>query len=154
MVFPTGGSHAQTCNVASSVLMIDSVATLHAGDVYNGEWKAGKKDGKGTYKSANGSMYVGEFENGKRHGTGTQRSAVAPPCSFKTTIIPYRVAEAEVYSGEWKFSKRCGKGTIHVKEQLVYEGEFMNDKRDGQGTGYLKNGELLDAFGPCAVFLV
>ena len=86
--------------------------------------------------------------------TRVERSAGAPPCSFKTTLIPYRVAKAEVYSGEWKFSKRCGKGTIHVKEQLVYEGEFMNDKRDGQGTGYLKNGVLLDAFGPCAVFLV
>ena len=59
-----------------------------------------------------------------------------------------------MHRGEWKFSERCGNGTIHVKEQLVYEGEFMNDKRDGQGTGYLKNGELLDAFGPCAAFLV
>ena len=29
------------------------------------------------------------------HGTVTQCSAVAPPCSLRTTIIPYRVAEAD-----------------------------------------------------------
>jgi hypothetical protein len=137
-----------------SVPTTDSADTPHPGDVYNGEWRAGKKDGKGTYKSANGSMYVGQFENGKRHGSGMQRSTVVQASNFKTTIIPYRLVEAEVYNGAWKFGKRCGKGTIHVKDQLVYDGEFMNDQRDGQGTGYLKNGVLPDADRPCALSLV
>ena len=74
---------------------------------------------------------------------GAQCSAMAPPSQYKTTIIPYKIAEGEVYVGEWKFGKRCGRGTVRVKEQLIYEGEFMNDKRDGHGTGYLKNGNFL-----------
>lgn len=44
--------------------------TWASGSNYTGEWKDGKRHGKGTYLYANGDKYVGSFENDKRHGTG------------------------------------------------------------------------------------
>ena len=34
---------------------------LH-GDVYDGEWKAGNKEGRGVYKYASGDVYDGEWK--------------------------------------------------------------------------------------------
>ena len=55
--------------------------TFDSGEKYVGEWKDGKKHGKGTYIYTNGekeeeleavsSSYVGEFKDGKKHGQGT-----------------------------------------------------------------------------------
>ena len=41
------------------------------GDVYEGEWKAGKKHGEGTLTYADGAVYAGSFIDGQRHGRGT-----------------------------------------------------------------------------------
>jgi len=38
------------------------------GDVYEGEWKIGKKHGKGIYYFNNQSVYEGDFYEGYRHG--------------------------------------------------------------------------------------
>ena len=35
------------------------------GDVYEGEWKDGKRTGKGKYTWADGDVYEGEFKDGK-----------------------------------------------------------------------------------------
>jgi hypothetical protein len=40
------------------------------GDVYEGEWKAGKRDGKGTYLFADGRIEVGFYRAGTRVGEG------------------------------------------------------------------------------------
>ncbi len=38
---------------------------------YTGEFKDGKKNGKGTYKNIDGDEYVGEFKDDLQHGQGT-----------------------------------------------------------------------------------
>ena len=41
------------------------------GDVYDGEWKADKRHGHGTYTYADtGSRYVGSWRDGQRNGHG------------------------------------------------------------------------------------
>ena len=35
---------------------------------YDGEWKHGKPDGKGTMTHKNGDIYIGEFKNGFKTG--------------------------------------------------------------------------------------
>ena len=40
------------------------------GDRYDGQYKAGKRDGVGTYVSANGERYEGEYQNNSRTGKG------------------------------------------------------------------------------------
>ncbi len=42
-----------------------------SGDRYEGEWKDGKRDGRGTYYSANGDRYEGQWKDNKQHGRGT-----------------------------------------------------------------------------------
>lgn len=37
-----------------------------SGDIYEGEWKTGRKNGKGLYKFANGDIYDGYFSDGLR----------------------------------------------------------------------------------------
>ena len=41
-----------------------------SGDIYDGEWKAGKYHGQGTIKYSEGTKYVGKWKKGKRHGKG------------------------------------------------------------------------------------
>ena len=40
-----------------------------------GEWKAGKKEGRGTFTFADGDTYVGEWKADKMEGRGTYRYA-------------------------------------------------------------------------------
>merc|ERR1711934_568620 len=40
------------------------------GDVYVGEWKAGRREGKGEYTYASGDKYEGNFKNNEPHGRG------------------------------------------------------------------------------------
>ena len=45
---------------------------LANGDVYEGQWLKGKKNGFGSYTSAdpNAPVYEGEWKMNKRHGSG------------------------------------------------------------------------------------
>ena len=40
------------------------------GDLYDGMWSKGKKNGQGKYSYANGITYVGSFVDGKKNGFG------------------------------------------------------------------------------------
>ena len=41
-----------------------------SGDIYEGEWLNGMKNGEGEYCFGNGDHYVGSFYQGMRHGKG------------------------------------------------------------------------------------
>ena len=96
------------------------------GDKYVGEWKAGKRDGQGTYTFANGNKYVGEFKDGRYNGQGT-----------------YTFASGEKFIGEFKDGKRNGQGTNTLANGNKYVGEYKDDKRNGQGTFY-SNGSIIN----------
>jgi hypothetical protein len=87
------------------------------GDVYEGQYKADDKDGQGTFRYANGDVYEGQYKAGKREGQGTFRSATG-----------------DVYEGQYKADKREGQGKKSDANGDVYEGQYMADKREGQGT--------------------
>ena len=55
---------------------------------YVGEYKDGKKHGKGTYTLENGTKYMGEWKDGKKHGQGT-----------------YTLPNGSKYVGEWRENK-------------------------------------------------
>ena len=61
---------------------------------YVGEYKDGKKHGKGRYTWYDGGIYVGNWKDGKEHGKGTYTSPVGTK-----------------YVGEWKEGKYDGQGT-------------------------------------------
>ena len=63
--------------------------TYDGGAKYHGTFKAGQRDGSGTFYYANGDIYTGDWASGKKSGTGTY--------IFKAT-------SARV-SGTWKENK-------------------------------------------------
>ena len=65
--------------------------TYSNGDVYKGEFKAGKKEGRGKLTLANGDIYDGEFKADMKDGRGTYTSANT---------------DVEKYEGEWKGNVR------------------------------------------------
>ena len=64
--------------MATTTCTTDDVFTGHVnatwpdGKTYDGEWKDGKKHGKGVYTWPTGDKYDGEWKDGKKHGKGAQ----------------------------------------------------------------------------------
>jgi len=49
----------------------DSILTISpfvSGDVYEGEFREGKRHGVGMYRYSNGDVYEGQWMKGKKHG--------------------------------------------------------------------------------------
>jgi hypothetical protein len=65
---------------------------------YEGDWKDGKKCGRGTETWADGSVYEGTFESDQRHGRGIFRSD----------------HKGEIYQGEWSRNHRHGLGNSGI----------------------------------------
>ncbi len=57
--------------------------------MYDGEYKAGKREGRGVMRYADGDVYDGEYKAGMKEGRGV-----------------YRYASGNVYEGEFKADKR------------------------------------------------
>ena len=90
---------------------------------YVGEWKDGKRNGQGTFTSADGNKYVGEFKDDKANGQGT-----------------FSWINGNKFVGEFKDDKRNGQGTFTSADGNKYVGEFKDDKANGQGTFSWING--------------
>ncbi len=90
---------------------------------YEGYFKDGNRDGKGTLTYPNGNKYVGEFMGDKINGQGT------------ATMI-----NGTKYVGEFKDGRFNGQGTFTFANGNKYVGEFKDGKRNGPGTMFASNG--------------
>ena len=127
---------------------------LPNGDIYEGEIKDSKYNGKGKLISANGEIYEGDFINGEKTGYGK----ITFP---DETIYEGNLNKGEFegngkmtwnngyeYTGEFKGFSLNGKGKLLEKNGDVYEGDFENNLFHGQGkyifykTGDEYNGEF------------
>lgn len=107
------------------------------GDVYDGMWKDGKRCGRGTFTWADGDTYEGDWRDGKRCGRGKLIQYGKSPSG--ETYMKYS------YDGEWLDSKDHGHGICvegdfgMEKMDKVLEGEWVNGKRQGRFVWYLTN---------------
>jgi len=109
-----------------NALIAASTAVGKSGEgVYEGERNAaGEKEGRGTYRFADGNVYEGEWKGDKKEGNGT-----------------HRYADGDVYHGEWKRDEKDGIGTYRYADGDVYEGEYKGGVKEGLGTyHYVKEG--------------
>jgi hypothetical protein len=119
--------------VGSDPLKFDScqgTETFSNGDKYVGEYKDGKRNGRGTY-TADGGKYVGEFKDGKRNGQGT-----------------WTYSNGEKYVGEFLRGTRHGQGTLTYADGSKYIGGFRYDRFNGRGVMSFADGrEYVGQFG-------
>ena len=97
------------------------------GDVYEGQFKDGKRTGQGTYTWLSGSVYEGQWKDNEQHGLGTKSWA-----------------NGDVYEGQFKDGKKTGQGTWASSHGDVYEGQWKDDIKHGQGTYTWPSGNVYE----------
>lgn len=84
---------------------------------YEGGYRAGKMNGRGVFRMANGDQYDGEFKDDDFNGLGV-----------------YSWANGDRYDGKWADSKPNGQGAKIGRDGQVFSGTWIN--------GCLKQGDL------------
>ena len=79
---------------------------------YEGEYKNGKFDGKGSFTFSDGRRYEGQFKNGEKHGKGT-------------FIFP----DGRKYVGEWEKEKEM----VKVRSLLMMVSGMLENSRTANG---------------------
>lgn len=136
------------------------------GDDYHGEWRGGRRHGRGVYVSEKrGIRYDGEWRNDKRGGSGMltieEKGTKQPLYTYdgqwqedmRHGYGSCLQKGREKYSGQWVANQYSGQGTMVDSCGVVYEGDWLNGKLNGMGkitygitkgsrtyTGEFKNG--------------
>lgn len=120
-----------------------------APDRYEGKWKDGKQEGRGTYWWADGRAYVGQWRNGKMEGGGSLR--YGPSNEYEGEFRegrPWgqgvrRWADGETYEGAWVAGKQEGYGVMTYASGDTYEGEWVDSLREGAGVYTYRGGDAI-----------
>uniref|UniRef100_A0A8C8XG06 MORN repeat containing 1 n=1 Tax=Panthera leo TaxID=9689 RepID=A0A8C8XG06_PANLE len=84
---------------------------------YEGEWKGGKKHGRGKLLFKDGGYYEGEFTDGEITGEGCRIWA----------------SSGNTYSGQFVLGEPQGRGVMTYRAGGCYEGELSHGVREGYG---------------------
>ena len=146
--------------------------TYDEGHVYEGDWKDGKRNGRGKMVFANGEIYEGDFQDDNMHGHGKMVFAVGDiyegewidgQChgrgkmtlanggvyegDYKDDVMhgrgKFTSAAGEVYEGDWENDTMHGHGKYTFASGNAYEGEYKDDKKHGLGKKISPDGEVL-----------
>ena len=129
-------------------MLIYKERKLNNYEIYEGDWKDGKKHGDGSlirinHKGEERYKYEGEWKDGKKYGSGTfidKRALedLALECSnpdVRDSEKPkYKLEE---YEGEWRDDKPHGYGVgkyVGFHRRSKYVGQYKNGKYHGKGT--------------------
>ena len=97
----------------------------------------GGRHGLGKAIFGNGDVYEGEFSDGVREGSGTYTYA-SPPVEEGEEPIPPKA----MYEGTWKAGLRSGVGVLTYTGGTKYQGHFKEGVFCGQGTMFYSNGDI------------
>ncbi|BCD86510.1 hypothetical protein PSm6_29170 [Pseudomonas solani] len=92
------------------------------GTWFEGTFKDGQPNGRGTWHGPNGVEYQGDFSNGLFDGNGHMT-----------------YGDGTLYEGGFKANQFNGEGTLS-REGMVYSGTFRDDRYHGQGKLTLPDG--------------
>jgi hypothetical protein len=125
--------------------------SIGGGYRYNGEWKSGLREGKGTYILTEGTKYEGDWKNDVSDGVGTvtyrdgSRYQGESKWGLRDGIGEYIHVDGSKYDGEWKAGKMEGKGIFYnAIDGSKYEGEFKHDRKNGIGKVFLSDGTIYE----------
>lgn len=111
------------------------------GDVYDGEFRDGKRHGFGVFtERATGNVYEGDWDRDTRHGNGVLTSGLKDfiydghwDRDIRQGYGHCVIRGCETYSGNWSNNQFHGTGKYIDAEGAVYEGEFACGKKHGVG---------------------
>ena len=119
------------------------------GDLFEGYFINGKKNGRGKYIWANGNIYDGNWVDGKCTGKG--RISWSNGASFdgewkdnQMSEGKYIYADGSVYEGSFKNGKRDGYGKRIYTSGDKYEGRWQSGSRNGKGVYTWADGDVYD----------
>jgi hypothetical protein len=113
----TSPSKPSSTNIEPTIKIVKDNEIIYTnGDIYNGEIKDDKANGKGKKIYKNGDIYEGEFLNDELHGKGKKI-----------------YQNGDIYVGEFKNDKLHGKGIL-TQKNAKYVGEWEK----GYMNGYIK----------------
>ncbi|GEM_PF-6594410 len=122
---------------------------LEDGDVYEGYFQNGKKNGHGTYTWSNGDVFDGDWMDGKRTGKGkiTWSNGASFDGEWKDNRMTegrYTFPDGETYEGSFQNGKFEGYGKQVFPDGEKYEGQWHDGKKHGHGTYTWTNGETYE----------
>lgn len=86
-----------------------------SGERFEGEYKNGLREGKGTYFHLNGDRFEGQYASGKRNGKGK-----------------YYFSDKSVLEGVWIDNQLEGKAIIRDQQgKIIHQGYWKNNKYIG-----------------------
>eukprot|EP00824_Muranothrix_gubernata_P009735 TRINITY_DN22441_c0_g1_i1.p1 TRINITY_DN22441_c0_g1~~TRINITY_DN22441_c0_g1_i1.p1 ORF type:complete len:393 (+),score=76.77 TRINITY_DN22441_c0_g1_i1:41-1180(+) len=119
------------------------------GDTYEGDWKKGKRDGRGKMEYSDGEIYDGDWRDNKPHGNGCHRYE-----DGSTYVGEWRrgvrhghgvyTSQSSRYDGDWKDDAMHGRGTYVYATGAVYEGDWRANKMEGRGVFRHPSGFVYD----------
>lgn len=126
-----------------SILFINSFAFAQdtsTGGKYKGSYKAGKKEGRGTFSWDDGTKYSGQWANDQMEGYGTLTLSDGSKYQGywrngkRDGFGTYTWANGDSYQGQYRDNKRSGDGILKMKDGSEYSGQWENNMANGKGT--------------------
>lgn len=102
--------------------------------IYEGEFRAGKKHGRGRKTWASGDSYEGQFADDRRDGVGIYRWGGASPWA------------GDFYWGGFRADRRDGRGLYGWANGDRFDGEWKADVRQGFSAMELQRGRAREAW--------
>ncbi|KAL4646082.1 MORN repeat-containing protein 1 [Arapaima gigas] len=115
---------------------------------YEGQWRKGKKHGRGKFIMKDGSFYEGEFVDGEMEGSGSRYWARTGNsysgqfhCGEPHGVGVMQYGSGDQYEGQFSYGLREGHGVLIDKLGQKYEGCFHENKKHGEGKMNFRNGD-------------
>ncbi|XP_045021642.1 MORN repeat-containing protein 1 isoform X6 [Bubalus bubalis] len=115
---------------------------------YEGEWRGGKKHGRGKLLFKDGSYYEGDFVDGEITGEGCRLWALTGNTYTGQFVLGepqghgiMKYQAGGHYEGELFCGLREGHGCLVDADGQVYWGSFHDNKRHGRGRMVFRNGD-------------
>ena len=82
-----------------------------SGDIYDGNWVEGQKEGQAKINYISGAMYEGFVSKGIYNGFGRLESF-----------------NRDIYEGQWFNGTKSGEGKLRYSNGDMFDGSFQDDK--------------------------
>lgn len=107
--------------------------------VYDGNWNIGVREGRGTFWNGDSDLYIGQWKDNKRNGKGSYFFNLATWEENKNSEF-WLKENTENYSGEFLNDHYHGEGIFRWASGTRYEGEFFAGNKHGYGIFYYQTG--------------